>query len=169
MKTLNYFAFGSNLSSPRLLQRLPYAEVHRVATLSEHRLCWHKNGRDRSGKCDILHTGDASDIVYGVVYLMTHDESLELDRYETADFGYGRKQVEVSLLDGGILEAFTYFARDIAVHQRPYDWYKEHVLRGALEHGFPQHYVETIEATASKPDRDAVRHQRELSIYAEAK
>lgn len=169
MNRLNYFAFGSNLSSPRLLQRLPRAEVHRVATLAGHRLCWHKNGRDRSGKCDIRFTGDAADIVYGVIYLMTHAESLELDRYETADFGYGRKQVEVELLDGGNLEAFTYFARDIAEHQRPYDWYKEHVLRGAIEHGFPSHYIATIEATASKPDHDTARHHRELSIYAEAK
>ena len=169
MTLLSYFAFGSNLSSPRLLQRLPGARVHGVATLAEHRLCWHKNGRDRSGKCDILHTGDGRDLVYGVVYLMTHDESLELDRYETADFGYGRKQVEVRGLDGDILEAFTYYARDIAEHQRPYHWYKEHVLRGAREHGLPGHYVATIESTESKPDRDAARHRRELSIYAEMK
>ena len=162
---LNYFAFGSNLSSPRLLQRLPGARVHCVATLTGHRLCWHKNGRDRSGKCDILHTGADADIVYGVVYLMTHDESLELDRYETADFGYGRKSVEIATLDGGVIEAFTYFARDIGEHQRPYHWYKEHVLRGALEHGFPRHYVERIEATASKSDHDEERHHRELSIY----
>jgi hypothetical protein len=164
---LNYFAFGSNLSSPRLLQRLPGANAHCVAILAEHRLAWHKNGRDRSGKCDILHTGNGDDLVYGVVYLMTQAESLELDRYETADFGYGRKQVKVETLHGDIVEAFTYFARDIGQHQRPYHWYKEHVLRGALEHGFPRHYVEHIEATASKADHDEERHRRELSIYAE--
>ena len=169
MTILNYFAFGSNLSSPRLLERLPGARVHGVATLAGHRLCWHKKGRDRSGKCDILQTGGEEDIVYGVIYLMTQDESLELDRYETADFGYGRKQVEVDLPDGGSLEAFTYYARNIDRQLRPYDWYKEHVLRGALEHGFPRHYVATIEATESRPDHDSLRRRRELSIYPEAK
>ena len=64
---LNYFAFGSNLSSPRLLQRLPAASVHCVATLTHHRLRWHKKGRDLSGKCAMDPTDDHTDRVYGVV------------------------------------------------------------------------------------------------------
>ena len=165
---LNYFAFGSNLSSPRLLQRLPGAEVHCVATLERHQLRWHKNSRDLSGKCDIVVTDDPRDIVYGVVYLMTHDEGLELDRYETADFGYQRKQVEVAALHGEIITAFTYFARNINRDRQPYHWYKEHVLRGALEHGFPPHYVEHIRATPSIDDHDEQRHRRELAIYPDS-
>jgi hypothetical protein len=166
---LKYFAFGSNLSSPRLLQRLPGAEVHCVATLERHQLRWHKNSRDLSGKCDIVVTDDPRDIVYGVVYLMTQEESLELDRYETADFGYQRKQVEVAALHGETITAFTYFALDIDRNRQPYHWYKEHVLRGALEHGFPPHYVDDIRATASIDDHDEERHWRELAIYPESR
>ena len=36
-----------------------------------HRLCWHKKGQDRSGKCDIAVSDNPHDIVYGVVYLMS--------------------------------------------------------------------------------------------------
>lgn len=164
---INYFAFGSNLSSRRLLQRIPEASVHCVATLNRHRLCWRKNDRGQSGKCDIEFTGNIDDIVYGIIYLMTDDQKRVLDAYETAGFGYDHKHIEVITADGDIVEAFTYYALDIDHLQQPYHWYKEHVLRGALEHDFPPHYVEHIRATPSIDDHDPERHQREMSIYPE--
>ena len=164
---INYFAFGSNLSSPRLLQRIPEAGVGTVAILSHHRLCWRKNDRGQSGKCDIEHTRDPEHLVYGVVYRMTHADKLELDVYEGAGYGYGHKTVEVLTLEGDSLEAFTYYALDIDHSQQPYHWYKEHVLRGALEHGLPPHYVEQIRSTPAMHDQDAERHRRELSIYSD--
>ena len=162
---LSYFAFGSNLASPRLLQRIPAAEVHCVATLKAHQLCWRKNDRGQSGKCDIDFTGDPLHQVYGVIYRMTPAEKLELDVYETTGFGYDHKTIEVITLQGDIVEAFTYYALDIDHGQQPFHWYKEHVLRGALEHDFPHHYVDQIRATPSIDDHDAERHRRELSIY----
>lgn len=166
MKT-NYFAFGSNLSSARLLARIPEASEHCVATLHGHRLCWHKKSQDLSGKCDIAFTGNAEDSVYGVVYLMTHDDKLELDVYEGAGIGYERRDIRVSALHGEVIEAFTYYALQIDPARQPYHWYKEHVVRGALEHDFPPHYVEHIRATPSIDDHDDERHHRELSIYLE--
>ncbi len=166
MKT-SYFAFGSNLSSARLLERIPQASKHCVATLHRHQLCWHKKGQDLSGKCDIAFTGDPGDIVYGVVYLMTHDDKLELDVYEGAGIGYERREIQVTALHGEVIDVFTYFALKIDRRRQPYHWYKEHVLRGALEHEFPSHYVEHIERTRSIDDHDDQRHLRELSIYLE--
>ena len=163
--TINYFAFGSNLSSRRLLQRLPKAEVGEVAILDGHRLCWRKNDRGQSGKCDIEPTGADEDLVYGVIYHMTLAEQAVLDGYETEGFGYQRKPVTVKTLAGDTVEVFTYYALDIDEQQKPFHWYKEHVLRGALEHGFPLHYVEQIRATPSINDHDVERHERELSIY----
>lgn len=165
---LNYFAFGSNLSSPRLLQRLPRASIHTVATLTQHRLRWHKKGHDRSGKCAMDHTGDHADRVYGVIYRLTLDERHELDRIEGHGVGYERREVEVLTLAGDNVEAFTYYATDIDHARQPYHWYKEHVLRGALEHSFPAHYVDAIRATLSIDDHDLERHERELSIYPDA-
>jgi hypothetical protein len=164
---LNYFAFGSNLSSPRLLERIPLASKHCVATLHQHRLRWHKSGKDLSGKCDIEFTGSTADQVYGVIYQMTHHEKLELDVYEGAGIGYERRQINVTASHGASLDAFTYYALEIDRLLQPYHWYKEHVVRGALEHDFPPHYVEHIRATPSIDDHDDERHHRELSIYLE--
>ncbi len=163
---INYFAYGSNLSSARLLQRLPEVAVSCVATLSHHQLCWRKNDHGQSGKCDIDYTGDPAHQVYGVVYRMTRDEQLELDKYETGGCGYDRKEIEVSSLEAETIEVFTYYALDILDGQQPYHWYKEHVLRGALEHAFPAHYVKEIRETSSIDDHDHSRVQREFAIYA---
>lgn len=165
---IHYFAFGSNLSSCRLLARIPGASKNCVATLPGHRLCWHKKGRDRSGKCDIFVTDNPDDIVYGVVYQMTHDDKLELDGYEGAGIGYERRQIGVTAIHGTAIDAFTYYALQVDHRRQPYHWYKEHVLRGALEHGFPAPYIEHIRATPSIDDHDAERQRRELSIYRKA-
>jgi len=98
---------------------------------------------------------------------MTRTEKLELDVYETTGFGYDHKEVRVATLQGDTIEAFTYYAVDIDHRQQPFHWYKEHVLRGALEHEFPQHYVDQIRDTPSIEDHDAERHRRELSIYGD--
>ncbi len=163
--TIHYFAYGSNLATPRLLQRIPDARLHKVATLSAHRLCFHKNDSGQSGKCDIESTENHQDVVYGVIYLISQEEREILDYYEGHGFGYLSKTVEITTLDGDIIEALTYYAIDIDVVQQPYHWYKEHVLRGAREHDFPIEYIAMIEAQESIDDTDAKRVQRELKIY----
>ena len=136
-----------------------------VATLVQHQLCWRKNGGDNSGKCDIANTGNHDDVVYGVVYRMTVAEQATLDEIESSGFGYERRNISVIALAGGEIEAFTYYALDIDYFKQPYHWYKEHVLRGAIEHAFPPNYIDTIRATDSIGDPDLERHAREMSIY----
>lgn len=165
MGKLNYFAFGSNLSVRRLRHRLPEISVHTVATLAGHQLCWRKNDSGQSGKCDIEITASTNDLVYGVVYHMTVEERRILDAIEGDGFGYERREVQVQSVAGDLLDAFTYYALDIDHRQQPFHWYKEHVLRGALEHAFPSHYVDFIRATPSIDDHDEERHRRELAIY----
>ncbi len=163
--TIHYFAYGSNLATPRLLQRIPDARLHKVATLSGHRLCFHKNDSGQSGKCDIQSTEDHNDIVYGIVYHISQNEKETLDYYEGHGFGYLSKTIKITTLDGDRIEALTYYAIDIDIIQQPYHWYKEHVIRGAREHDFPAHYIEWIESQESIDDADVERVRRELAIY----
>lgn len=161
----NYFAFGSNLSSPRLFERIPGATLGGIAALHGHLLCWRKSGQDLSSKCDIEFTGEYRHVVYGVLYLMTPEERLRLDAFEGEGLGYRRRDMRVVTSDGDRVDAFAYLALEIDHLVQPYHWYKEHVLRGALEHGFPQVYIESIRATPSIDDPDEARHRREMSIY----
>jgi len=162
---INYFAFGSNLSSKRLLQRLPAAGLGDVAILRHHRLCFHNNAQGESGKCDIEFTGSHNDDVYGIIYRLTESEKQLLDGYETAGFGYLDKPVKVYTPDGECIEAVTYYAASNEGMHPPYHWYKEHVLRGAIEHGFPAEYIAAIEAVESIDDPSPGRAGQELAIY----
>ena len=145
--TVRYFAYGSNMSSARLRERTPSARFVAVGRLPRHALRWHKLGRDGSGKCDVVCTGDQSgDVVWGVVYEIDLVEKADLDRVEGLGVGYGEREVCVATTDGD-RPAWTDVAKPDQVDSalRPLPWYKAHVLRGAREHGLPADYIRSIE------------------------
>ncbi|MDX1589368.1 MAG: gamma-glutamylcyclotransferase family protein [Oleiphilaceae bacterium] len=160
------FAYGSNLSLRRLQARLPSARCVAVACLEEHRLVFHKcSERDRSAKCDAWYSGNPRDRVWGMVAEIADKEKPRLDAIEGLGRGYEQKQVIVTTREGEALEAQMYYATAIDDHLRPFDWYKQHVLVGAREHGLPEDYVAGIESVPAMEDPNPRRRKRELSIY----
>ena len=160
-----YFAYGSNMSTPRLGARLDVVAHVDVAELAGYRLAFHKAGTDGSAKCDVLCTGTPADTVVGVVFRIDAREKPMLDRIEGLGSGYAQRQVRVAARRGGQLDAFLYQATHIDPALKPYDWYKRHVLHGAREHRLPADYVRRIEAVVSMADPDAGRHAAECAIY----
>jgi gamma-glutamylcyclotransferase len=160
-----YFSYGSNMSTPRLAARAPAARAVGVAKLQMHGLSFRKKGKDGSAKCDAVCTNDRMDVVYGVVFRISAAGKAELDRQEGLKNGYEEKVVRVVTRDGKALQAVTYYATRIEPGLKPYEWYKEHVLRGAREHGLPAEYIQAIASVEAVPDPDRRRHARELSIY----
>lgn len=123
MNSLFYFAYGSNMSTPRLTARVPSAHAVSVA-LPGHRFRFHKRSRDGSAKCDIA-PGDAlHDSVYGVVFELLAAQKPALDRAEGLGHGYAQKSVSVVDRNGGLRNAFVYYATRIDPGVRPYHWYK---------------------------------------------
>ena len=165
MTSLLYFSYGSNMSTPRLVDRVPSAKAVSVAHLEGHRLKFHKRSTDGSGKCDIELTNDPNDVVYGVVFQILASEKLALDKKEGIGKGYNEKSVSVIGNNDELLNTVTYYATDIDSSLKPYHWYKEHVVRGAKEHNLPAEYIETVEAVESVPDQNPKNHEIELSIY----
>ena len=134
-----YFAYGSNMSTVRLRERTPSARPVAIGRLLRHRRCWHKRGRDGSGKCDVVFAGAGSgEAVWGVLFEIAEAEKAALHRAEGLGVGYLEKIVPV-LTEAGVLRAMTYQAKrgqtDTAL--RPFAWYKAHVVRGAREHRLP--------------------------------
>ena len=165
MGTIDYFAYGSNMSTARIRRRVGSAAVVSIAYLPGHRLQFHKRGADGSAKCDIEHTRSNHDRVHGVIFEVHSDEMLLLDYFEGLGNGYEKKPVSVYLPDGSTRIAATYYATHIDASLQPYHWYREHVLRGAREHGLPHEHIAAIEAVASTADPDDAKHKEELSIY----
>jgi gamma-glutamylcyclotransferase len=153
------------MASHRLLQRLPNAEPIGIGRLSGHRLSFRKNDSGLSGKCDIEQTNLPADEIIGVIYGISTEEKIILDQIEGLGVGYDEKIVQIQMHSDRDLSAVTYYAIDIDSTMKPYHWYKEHVLRGAIEHGFPRDYIASIEATESINDPHDHRSRVEMSIY----
>ena len=94
MNTLRYLAYGSNLYPPRLQLRVPSAQVIAKVGLMGWQLKFHKRGQDISAKCNIIQTGKAGDVVYGVVYEMLESERSDLDKVEGLRRGYSLAQIK---------------------------------------------------------------------------
>ena len=157
---MKYFAYGSNLLTRRLTDplRAPSAVARGIATVSGFVMRFHMIGTDGSGKCTLIGTGDDADVVYGVLYEFAATDLAGLDREEGVHLGgYARCPVRVRFLDGGAAEAMTYIAGDRYLDAAclPFDWYRDVVVAGAIEHGLPPAYIRELERTPAVPDPDA--------------
>ena len=157
---LYYFAYGSNLHPVRLLERVPSAQWVGRTELRYHRLAFQKRGSDGSSKCDLVRTGEETDGVYGAIYQMDSVHKQALDCFEGNGNGYYDSPLTVEL-HGKEHSCFTYFAKaaHIADGLKPYHWYKELALAGAIEHGLPRDYVESIRTFESVEDPTASRRE----------
>jgi gamma-glutamylcyclotransferase (GGCT)/AIG2-like uncharacterized protein YtfP len=163
---MKYFAYGSNMCTNRLKERVPSCESLSVAVLKEHRLRFHKKSKkDGSGKCNAYYTGNRHDEVIGVVFEIDPADKLKLDRAEGLRHGYNKKAVRVSWKKGR-LAAFMYEADEWAIDDtlRPYTWYKDVVIKGATEHNLPEAYVKHLEAVPADIDPDSQREQAKRQI-----
>lgn len=133
-----YFAYGSNMSTSRLRERVPSAEALGCYALDEHDLRFHKSSKDGSGKCDAYFTSDPKDVIYGVLFKINPAEKSALDRVEGLGHGYDVKEITVTAHDGTRVTATTYVATQIDMKLKPYSWYVNHVLVGAKEAVLPE-------------------------------
>ncbi len=159
-----YFAYGSNMCTPRLVDRLPKVSVVGSARLSEWGLSFHKRSVDGSGKCT-LHRVPGG-LSHGALFELSEGCAKELDRVEGP--GYERIEVRTSAA-GDNLAAFTYVARAswVDTSLRPYNWYLDLVLAGAREHELPQQYVESTLAVVAVSDPDVQRSRSHQALLAD--
>ena len=150
-RTYRYFGYGSNMSTERLRARAPSASARGRGRLLHHALRWHKRGSDGSGKCDIVPT-DAPSVVWGVLFDVACADKPALDAAEGLGHGYFEKEVRV-VTDDGECTALTYHANPERIDSalRPMAWYKDHVVRGAREHGLPADYINALDRVATSP------------------
>ena len=160
--SVHYFAYGSNLCRSRLVSRATGAESLGAAALTGYRLRWHKRSVDGSGKCSV-EPAAAATAVYGVVYRMSKVAKRALDRVEGVGRGYDIAEVQVRV--GGVLVPATTYVADpeyVVDELRPYAWYRELVVRGAVDQGLPEAYVASLRGVETWKDPDADREVQNL-------
>jgi len=102
----------------------------------------------------------------GSVFKIDPAEKARLDRAEGLGFGYGEKEVTVVDESGLKITAHTYYATKIDGSLRPYSWYLNHVIVGAIESSIPEVYLGRIRSIVSTEDPDPERDARERAIYS---
>jgi len=158
------FCYGSNMLAGRLKHRIASARKIGVAKLYKHVLKFHKVGMDSSGKSDIHYTGNRKDYAWGVVVEIDPAEKQILDEYEDYGKGYSDKIVEVELDTGVRIKVLTYFALKTKPDLKPYDWYKDFVVVGAIENRLPGGYIQYLQEVQSMQDSDYQRSQANREV-----
>ena len=173
MSTFFYFAYGSNMSKRRLRveKRAPSAKVIGPAVLNNHCLTFHKRSCDGSGKCTIEYS--ESHKVYGVLFKINTEDECKLDDAEGArpNGGYRKETFKVELCNAKCKEykdVKTYIAKCNYIDRtlKPYTWYKQHVLVGAIEQKLPPCYIDYLMGIEAKEHCNKEKEKCELSIYA---
>ncbi|MBN3778565.1 gamma-glutamylcyclotransferase [Burkholderia sp. Ac-20345] len=161
-----YFAYGSNMSAPRLSDRIKPIRHIANGYLDGYQLTFDKASIDGSGKCDCKYTGEPGHRVWGVLFAIDVGSLPALDKYEDAGRTYERQEIRVPT-DQGVVTSFTYFATKTEPGLRPYHWYKYHVLYGAREAKLPPDYIAAIEQIEEIQDLDAARIKKNLAVYSD--
>src|SRR5260370_38877209 len=119
---VRYFAYGSNMLTARLRERVPSATAIGIGQLVGHALRWDKRSwRDGSGKCDAEATSRKGDVVWGVVFELDREDKPALDKAEGLGGGYMEKMVN-GLTEAGPVTAVTSSATDKEPSLPPYHW-----------------------------------------------
>jgi hypothetical protein len=160
-RSLLYFAYGSNMSTRRLHERVATAIPLGAAHVEGWEMRFGKRSVDGSGKCTLMKSPGA--VAHGVLFEIPVAERGQLD--ETEGPGYRTTEV-LAQLNGSTLSSFSYVVNagwfDAAL--RPYGWYLDLVVAGAREHGLPERYVSRLSRVAAHDDPDEARtaHHRRL-------
>jgi gamma-glutamylcyclotransferase (GGCT)/AIG2-like uncharacterized protein YtfP len=124
-----YFAYGSNMNSARMLERVGEFSIIGRGVLSDFRLAFNKKAHGKVGEAYANVMPSPGDSVEGIVYQF--DEIQKLDKHEGYPNHYDRKLMKISI-GGESTEAWVYFAREdrIAEGLLPSKEYLEHLLQG---------------------------------------
>jgi cation transport regulator ChaC len=140
-----YFAYGSNLFVPQMVERTGPIGRAVVCRLTGYRVAFNKRGSNDQIFANILPATGGE--VWGVAYALAKAALKDLDRREC---GYRRKRVVVSPVGDASFAAVTYVAKldSLCGEGRPTDVYLGKILRGARSHSLPEPYIKGIETLA---------------------
>jgi gamma-glutamylcyclotransferase len=164
---MRIFSYGSNMSSLRIRKRCPSAVAIDTGYITGYRFLFNKVSKDGSGKGNTIRTNFENDEVWGVIFEICEHEKRSLDKAEGKGKGYVEQTVTVTNGAGLQSKAQIYLAIDPAYLNNelfPFDWYKEHCIRGAKEFNLAVKYVTFLQTFESLVDTDAERRNRELAL-----
>ena len=128
--------------------------------LENYRLCFNLAiGRGERGVANLEPRAGAR--TWGVLYLVTPEQSEHLDRTEGVPRGaYRRIQVSVSVDSGEQIGGFTYQSDRISRGRKPSPRYLGLLIEGAGQHGLPLDYLDYLRTFDLAADERLAQPQR---------
>ena len=137
----NYFAYGSNMLTERILDRLGTVEQVGIGLLPNYQLVFNRLGSySPGGVASVIPSQGRS--VYGVIWKLNNKQLTMLDEIEDPA-AYSRESVSVEMNDGSSVDCLTYIAYSQGYHP-PTKNYLSYLIRGAEEHDLPSKYVKNL-------------------------
>jgi gamma-glutamylcyclotransferase (GGCT)/AIG2-like uncharacterized protein YtfP len=132
-----YFAYGSNMVASQMATRCPNASILGLACLQGYRF------RINSRRVGTV-IPDQTHQVYGLLWDISPQDLLALDRYEDVKAGlYEKTNVVVEPLSGRQVEALIYLATDQSIGL-PRPRYMKDVVAAAKQWKLPQAYIQEL-------------------------
>jgi AIG2 family protein len=151
-----YFGYGSNMALMSLRGKGVEPRASERAVLHGWRLRFnvHHFFRHEGGVANIEPSGDASNVVWGVVHLCEDEHLLQLDAVEAYGHGYDRVEVSVHT-DRSERRALAYVGIPSFLDEgcRPTQRYLNILLKGATAAGVDPAYVDALRRQPLHPKR----------------
>ena len=167
MRTVWYFAYGSNMQTATFTRRRGIAFLRAVpGRLGGWRLVLDKPPLVPVGESYANIVPDPGAEVFGVLYEVAQDDVAHIELTEGVLIGnYQRAEVAVAPLTspaGGPQRAFTLVSGSRDAELRPSTRYMALLIEGALEHGLPAGYVDFLRSVPARPESAAAAELRPL-------
>ena len=122
-----YFAYGSNMSIGRMIQRLGWSPRREGAVLQDYLLVFDQPGFNESHWSPANIRSEEKGLGEGIVYHLEERDLCILDGFEKY---YRRKDVEIAFKKGGTSRAVTYLSELAAPATLPTREYLNFLLEG---------------------------------------
>jgi len=135
------------MNTERITERCSSSRFMSRAKLNGWKLLFNKRSKDKSGKANLIYTGDKS-LVWGVIFDISEDQKPILDKAEGLGKGYDEYKLRVINDLEQEIDCVCYIATDekyLDNNLKPYDWYKEYCLIGAKQHNLHEDYILTLD------------------------
>lgn len=148
---MKHFAYGSNMETGHLIDRVGEIKDLGKATLRGYELRFSKLGDDGSGKANV-HNSNRDSSVEGVLYELDEEQFDKLDYCEGAKTGhYSRESLKnIQTNKGRSIEAEVYIANREKINNnlKPTKKYLSYLIEGASEpvHKLSNSYIEFLKS-----------------------